>query len=71
MAIIAKDYHAQIDFETASEDAELLLEIFDKDKVGDDDFISQVGPMLATSSAHVHGTKYQRWYCITKLMVKF
>ena len=36
------DYHIQINFETSSEDAELVLEVYDKDKVGDDDFISQV-----------------------------
>ena len=26
------DYHVQIDFSTASEDAELLIELFDEDK---------------------------------------
>ena len=36
------DYHVQINFETSSDDAELVLEVYDKDKVGDDDFISQV-----------------------------
>ena len=36
------DYHVQVDFATASEDAELLIELFDEDKVGDDDFISQI-----------------------------
>ena len=44
------DYHVQVDFETAGDDAELLLEIFDKDKgtweCRNDDFISQFKPNL-------------------------
>lgn len=36
------DFHFQIDFKKANEDGELILELWDWDKVGDDDILSQV-----------------------------